>query len=141
MFFTNKNDDLEYVREKVKKYIARYYHRHKKIIQINPKFDDVDVFKCPTCRKEIDNSSYKRVYVNTICVCCFKEVTQTILLSCDHANICFACFIIMQIKDDVPYFIFDTGEPVRTSKRQIDVIEAYKTFYNGVNRNWSKLLL
>lgn len=106
----------------IEEYQERYYREHGVRIYINHEHDRQMAMTCPTCRKPLKISKRPRtVYVRTECVCCLKEVSKTVHLSCRHANICRNCYeqLKMHQSTNPPYFIFSNGNPVDITNEQI----------------------
>jgi hypothetical protein len=140
LFKLKQNEDLIYVKNKIINYITSYYDRHNKIIQINPNFNKVFIAQCPICRKVLNIHEYKQIYVNTKCICCYKNISRTVLMSCDHANTCIGCYHKLTTSDEKHYFTFENGREVPVCKKQLDVIVAYRTFINATEHPWSTIL-
>ena len=116
-----------HIDSKIKKYVDNYFMEYGDAITVNIKNDIV--LRCPTCRKYIDfNTHTRQVYVKTDCVCCFKPVNKTVLLSCNHANICKDCYKhILQVEIE-PCFTFINDEPLSTTDEQVRLlIQKYKS--------------
>lgn len=138
IFKPKQNDDLNYVRNKIIDYITSYYQRHKRIIQINPDFNKEFIVTCPVCRKVIDTANYKQIYVDTQCICCYNKLSRAVLMSCDHAIMCVMCYHKLTTPEEKHYFTFENGSKVPNSKKQLDVICAYRTFAS--EKPWSTIL-
>ena len=123
---------VKHVNEDIDEYLERYYRENMIRIYPNHEHDQQLEITCPTCRKHLKIPKRRRsVYVRTECVCCLKEVTKTVVLSCRHANICRDCYekIIEQNKDDPPYFLYGNGEPVDITNEQIHLYVRKKSCY------------
>jgi hypothetical protein len=136
LFKYKQIEDILYVRGKIINYINLYYQRHGKIIQINPNFNKAFIAHCPICRKVLDIANYKQIYVNTNCICCYKNV----LMSCNHANMCVKCYHRLTTPEEKHHFTFENGSNVPTCKKQLDIICAYRTFINAYEHPWSNIL-
>lgn len=122
-FFKNDRDDIQTINNSINNYISNYYSLTNRSIIINKNYENQLNVRCPTCRKQIDQSKHIfSIFVNTECVCCLKSISKVVLFPCKHANVCKKCWKKIKKKSESPpFFIFENGDPVPITNQQINL--------------------